>query len=543
MRTGSTFVVACTLIVLLCACRAAQPPVRPPSNAPVRAIAFNISEDPHSLNPVLARNDDEKQIAHLMFDMLLDVDQQGRQVPALAKVVPSVENGGVSKDGRTIVYHLRRDVLWQDGLPFTAHDVAFTWRAIVAKENDVQSTRGYDLIEAVEAPDPHTAVVRLRHAWAPAVATLFTYGANQMPIVPAHLLEGKGPLARLPFNVRPVGTGPYRLERWQRGDRLVLRANPRYFRDRPKTDTIVVEEVPDINTSLTMLRSGQLQWSLLSPAQRLALGPAAGLRFVFAPFAGYGAIAFNCRMQPFDDPRMRRAFAMAIDRRRLSQAITKGQYPVTDSDQPPFSWAYDPEARLPRYDPAAADAALDEIGYRRDHDGLRARDGRPLVVTFATFPEGDTAVRTAEYVQQMLRARGIAVSVKKISIAQFYLPKSEGGLLMSGKFDMAYFAWRSGEDPDDSDVVTCGGPSNYAGYCNPALDRLEEQALGAQSHGRRKALYSRIQRLLAADVPYDFLYAPTYGFAVADTLSGFAPTPYSPTWNAYAWKLVGSGSE
>ncbi|HLN47375.1 MAG TPA: ABC transporter substrate-binding protein, partial [Magnetospirillaceae bacterium] len=151
--------------------------------APRTSLTFNVSEDPHSLNPILARSDDERQLAHLSFDMLLDVDTRGSATPALALVVPTVANGGVSADGRRITYHLRRDVRWQDGAPFTSRDVRFTWRAIMDPRNAVASTRGYDLIESIDTPDPYTAVVHLKQAWAPAVLTLFTYGANPMPIV------------------------------------------------------------------------------------------------------------------------------------------------------------------------------------------------------------------------------------------------------------------------------------------------------------------------------------------------------------------------
>lgn len=473
-----------------------------------------------------------------MFDLLLDVDSHGRAVPALATRVPTEANGDISRDGRTLTYHLRRDVRWQDGTPFTAHDVQFTWRAIVDPRNNVQSIRGYDLISAIDAPDPHTAVIRLKKVWAPAVATLFTYGTAPMPIVPAHLLEGRGALNQSGFNLHPVGTGPYRFVRWDRGNRITLAANARYFRGAPHVAAIVVEEVPDINTSLTMLRTGQLDWTLLSPAQRLALGPAPNVRFVYAPFSGFGAIAFNCRRAPFAEARMRRAIAMGIDRQRLSDGITHGQYPVTNSDQPPFSWAHDPAVRLPAYDPVAADRELDALGWRRGSDGVRRRGGRSLSMTFATFPEGDTAVRTAEYVQQMLVQRGIDVSVKKISVAQFYLPRAERGLLLAGSFDLAYIAWRTGEDPDDSDIVTCAGVANYAGYCNPAVDRLEEQALTASSQAARRLVYAQIQHALARDVPYDFLYAPTYGFAVKRGLAGFDPSPFSPTWNADTWRFA-----
>ncbi len=530
---------ACAAIVLAAGC-AAPSPSHPAAGPNAHVISFNISEDPHSLNPILAQSDDERQVAHLMFDLLLDVDARGNMIPALALTVPTHANGGIAADGRTITYHLRHGVSWQDGAPFTSSDVRFTWQAIVDPRNDVATTRGYDLIRAIDTPDPWTAVVHLKTAWAPAVATLFTYGTAPMPILPQHLLAGQGPLRQSAFNLHPIGTGPYRFVRWERGDRIVLQANSHYYRGAPSVAMVVVEEVPDINTSMTMLRSGQLDWSLLSPAQRLALGPASGLRFVFAPFSGFGAIAFNCRRPPFDDPVFRRAVAMSIDRARLSRAITSGQYPVADSDQPPFSWAFDAAVRLPAYAPSAADRILDRLGWPRGPDGVRRRNGVPLALTFTTFPEGDTAVRTAEYVQQMLAPRGIVVSIKKVTVAQFYLPQREGGLLLSGNYDFAYIAWRTGEDPDDSDIVACGATANYPGFCDRQVDGWERQALAASSRIERRRLYSLVQRRLADLVPYDFLYAPTYGFAASRALSGFEPSPFSPTWNAYRWKLVGA---
>ena len=507
-----------------------------PVHAPAAALTFNVSEDPHSLDPILARSDDERQLAHLTFDMLLDVDARGRPTPALALAVPTVANGGVSADGRRITYRLRHDVRWQDGAPFTSRDVRFTWRAIVDPRNAVTSTRGYDLIESIETPDPYTAIVHLKHAWAPAVLTLFTYGANPMPIVPAHLLDVPSRTPWEAFDLHPMGTGPFEPVTWERSTRIVYRANPRYYRGMPSLQTVTAMVVPDFNTDLTLLRAGDLDWSLLSPAQRLALGSPGDLRMVYAPFAGYGALAFDLRHAPFDDERLRVAVAQSIDRHRLSRSITAGQYPVTDSDQPPFSWAYDPGARLPSYDPHTADRALDALGWRRGSDGVRRRDGHTLAIVFAVFPEGDTAVRTAEYVQQMLAARGMEVTIKRVTLAHFYLPASAGGLLMSGKYDLAYFAWRSGEDPDDSDVVTCAGASNYAGYCSAEVDALERAALGTPDQAQRRVRYSKIQRALARDIPYLYLYAPTYGYAVNLAVSGFVPTPFSPTSNAWQWR-------
>lgn len=518
----------CAVAATLAQAACSSPP------ATTNSISFNISEDPHSLDPLLAQSDDEQQIAHLAFDMLIDVNAQGELIPALATEVPSTANGGVSKDGRTITYHLHHGVRWQDGKPFTSHDVWFTWRAIMDPRNEVASTRGYDLIESIRTPDAYTAIVTLKHAWAPAVSTFFSYGVHPVPIVPAHILEGH-PLQGSSFDERPIGTGPYEVAAWQRGDHITYKANPYYYRSPPKTPEIIVHEVPDINTDLTMLRTGDLDWSLLSPAQRVGLGDATDIRFVFAPFAGFGAMAYNCRRPPFDDLRMREAIALSIDRATLSRDITHGQYPVTDVDQPLFSWAHDANAKEPAYDPVAADTMLDALGWRRGPDGMRRKDGKPLSLVFATFPEGDTAVRTSIMVQAMLRQRGIDVTVKKVTVAQFYLPKSEHGLLLSGDYDLAYLAWRSGEDPDDSDLVTCDGISNFAGYCDPAIDADEAKALAITDRAKRVAYYDDVQERMARGLPYLFLYAPLYSFAVRDDVKGVKPSPFSPTWNAAYW--------
>ena len=515
------------------ACARTNAPAAPRGHG--ASIAFNVSEDPHSLNPIQARSDDERQLAHLAFDMLLDVDAHGRPVPALARAVPSRSNGGVSADGRTIVYHLRPGVRWQDGAPFEARDVVFTWRAIMDPHNAVSSTHGYELITSIATPDPLTAIIHLSRAWSPAVQTLFTYGDQPMPVLPAHLLAHSDRAAWERFATHPVGTGPFALQTWERGSRLVYAANALYYRGAPRVRRVVAMVVPDFNTDLTLLRSGELDWSLLSPAQRLALGAAPDIHFVYAPFAGVGALAFNARRAPFDDVRMRRAIVQSIDRSRLSLAITQDQYRVTDSGQPVFSWAYDPSARMPVFDPRGADRALDALGWRRGASGVRQRAGRPLEITLVVFPEGETAVRTAVYVQQMLAQRGIHADIKKVTLARFYLPKAAGGVLLSGDFDIAYVAWRTGEDPDDSDFVTCTGVSNYAGYCNAAVDALDARALATPAQVKRASLYAQVQRILARDVPYAYLYAPTYGYGVHDGIDGFAPTPFSPTSDAWRW--------
>jgi peptide/nickel transport system substrate-binding protein len=506
-------------------------------------VRFDVAGDPASLNPLFAHADagnEEQQLAHLAFEPFFDLDSQGRVVPELLSVVPTVANGGISPDGRTIVYHLRPSVRWSDGVAVTSADVLFTLKAILDPRNPVASHEGYDLIDSAEAIGPHAVRFHLRRAWAPAVSTFFTYGTSPQYVLPAHVLARQGPLARADFNAAPsVGDGPFTFVSWTRGERIDYAANPRYWRGRPAVARIDVRIVPDPQTNLTLLQSGSLDFNLVAPSQQASLQRGGGtLRYAYAATALIAGIAVNVTHPPLDDPRVRRALAAAIDRRGISDKITLGRYPVAESDRPRFSWAYDPAVREPVYDPAAADRALDAAGWRRGPDGVRRKGGRTLALTYVQFPETTTGVRAAAFVQRQLFERGFDVTIKSISNAQLFLPAAEGGTLATGRFDLAYVPWSMGADPDDRFLVGCGaGAKNYMRYCDPDVDRLETLAAAEPDRAKRRAAYAAVDRRIARDVPIVYLFNPDYIYAYAPRLTGFAPNAFVPTWNAYAWRL------
>jgi peptide/nickel transport system substrate-binding protein len=363
-------------------------------------------------------------------------------------------------------------------------------------------------------------------------------------VLPKHVLEKQAPLAQAPFNAAPsVGDGPFEFVSWQRGESLVYVANPHYWRGAPKSTRLDIRVIPDPQTNLVMLRSGQLDWNLIAPVQQATLSGNPGIAFDAIPTAVVAGLVLNLSHPPLDDVRVRRALAMAVDRGGISKKITLGRYPVTNMIQPQFSWAYDPAVREPSYAPAGADKLLDAAGWRRGANGMREKDGKPLALVYVQFPESMTGVRVATSVQAQLRARGIAAEVKSISNAQLFLPSSRGGTLASGAFDLAYVPFTMGSDPDDSSVLACGGPSNYMRYCNPQVDALEKQALSSPSQPERKVLYSRIARIVAADVPILYLFNADYIYAYRKQLSGFQPNAFLPTWNAAEWSLHGKRGE
>jgi peptide/nickel transport system substrate-binding protein len=509
----------------------------------LRAVVhFDIAADPLSLNPLFAHADAavvEQQLAHLCFEPFFDIDASGNAVPELIEAVPTVSNGGISRDGRTLTYHLRRDVLWSDGVPVSARDVLFTLRAILDPRNPVGSHEGYELIDRAEALSPLTVRFHLRRAWAPAVATLFSYGTSPQYVLPEHALAKQAPLAQAPFNAAPSACdGPFVFRSWQRGERLEYDANARYWRGKPAIDRLDVRIVTDPSTNLTLLQSGASDFNLIAPAQQRALASVPSISYRYVPTALIAGIAVNVSHPPLDDPRVRRAIAASIDRQAISAKITLGRYPVTQTDRPRYSWAHDPAIAEPPFNPRAADALLDAAGWRRGPDGMRQKNGATLTLTYVQFPETTTGVRVAAFVQAELRDRGIAATIKSISNAQLFLPAAQGGQLARGAFDLAYVPWQMGADPDDSFLLACRDAlKNYMRYCDATVDRLEDRAVQEPEQKARRADYARIDAIVARDVPIIYLFNPNYIYAYRSALRGFAPNAFSPTWNAYAWSL------
>ncbi|MBV8074143.1 MAG: peptide ABC transporter substrate-binding protein [Candidatus Eremiobacteraeota bacterium] len=507
--------------------------------APSGEIRFDLAADPSTLNPLFAHADAasvEQQVDRLLFEPFVDIDEQGRAIPQLLETIPSLENGGISHDGKTIVYKLRRGVVWSDGVPVDADDVLFTLAAIMDPRNPVRSRAGYELIERATRLDARTVEIHLRRPWAPAVATFFSYGTSPQYVLPKHLLAGIGGLAEAPFNRRPVGNGPYLFASWRSGERLRFASNPRYWKGAPAVSALNVAIVPDPGTNLILLQSGGVDWNLIAPSQEPVVARNPKLKFRYVALALVAGIVFNTAHPPLDDARVRRALAASIDREAISRKITFGRYPVIETAQPLRSWARDPAVRQPRFDPREADRLLDEAGWRRGPDGRRARDGRRLALVYVQFPESRTGVATATFVQSELRDRGIDLTIKSIANAQLFLPKT--GILAAGTFDLAYVPFQMGADPDDSFLFACDGIANYARWCDREVDGLERRAVASPSRLERKRLYGEIERVVARDVPVLFLFNPSYIYAYDARLRGFSPNAFSPTWNAGGWSVT-----
>ena len=195
------------IAALFCCMFAGCHPASRGIDSPARLVVA-VPAEPRSLNSLLLEGPSSAMIVPLVYSYLLTTDDRGAIVPDLASEVPTLRNGGISPDGRTIVYHLRRNVVWQDGKPLTAGDVVFTQHAIMNPGNNVYSRYGFERVQSISAPDRYTVQIRLRAPFSP-ILTQFFGPSNNYGIMPEHLLRGYADLNHIPFNALPVGSGPY----------------------------------------------------------------------------------------------------------------------------------------------------------------------------------------------------------------------------------------------------------------------------------------------------------------------------------------------
>lgn len=434
---------------------------------------------------------------------------------------------------------------WQDGRPFTSRDVAFTWRAVMNDANNVNSRNGYDQVRSVDTPDALTVVFHLKEKFAPFVNTVFAESDNPYCILPEHLLGSEPNLNRVAFNTHPVGTGPFAVKEWVRGDHIELVANDAYFRGAPKVRRIVVREIPDENSSINALRARDIDWMFeASPATINTLRPLerdGTVKLVFNDQPQTLRLYMNTTLPALADVRVRRAIAYAIDKQALVDRLTGGTAIPGTADQPPFSPYYERNVTRYAHDPAKARALLRDAGFVPGPDGIVARAGAPLALSLSYNTENATRRNAAVQIQAMLRAVGIDASVKSYPANLLFATFGQGGILTNAKYDLNVSGWIAGVDPDDNTLYGCDqfppNGTNYTRYCSQKMDMLQRRALGSYDESVRKRAYSAIQQLLADDVPDIAIWYPRQIQPINPAFRHFAPNPVNEAWNAYEWEI------
>ena len=499
--------------------------------------------EPASLNPALENGTSSTEWGELLFQYLVKYDDRGQLVGDAATEVPSPQNGGISRDGLTITYHVRPGLKFADGAPLTAKDCVYSIDAINDPANNPQSRYGYDVVRKAEVRGDTTLVLHLKRPFAPLLVLVLA--PQGFPILPAHLLAKLHDFNKIPFNAMPVGSGPYAVTNWVRGDHVELRANPNYYRGKPGIEHLRIRFVADPNTAMNLLRTKEAggYFSDLDYGNYPLLEQIPGMRVTRKPMNAVGAIIFNTQDPVTRDPRVRRALASAIDVPSMMQKTYRGAVSTTNAGRGLFIWAHDPKAYPDvRYDPAQARALLDAAGWQLGLDGIRYKAGKPLDVLFiiqAATP-GDTIIGNA--VTQYEKAVGANVTLKAFNVTQFVAPAGEGGPVYGGKFQMALYPFVNGDDPDTTDQFSCATvpPHGYnkSRLCDPRVDDLLARGQRTYELAQRKAVYRQLQTILHEQMPVALLYQRPELDAFTDRLQHQTTSLSTAWWNAGAWTLA-----
>ncbi len=502
-----------------------------------------IQNDVKNLNPLLNSNTTDGFIDYLMFEPLLAADDKGNPVPVLATQVPARENGGISGDGLTITYHLRKDAKWTDGVPVTSKDVKWSWQAIMNPNNNVVSRHGYDYIKSIDTPDDTTAVVHLKSKFAPFVNSFFAMSDQPFPVAPAHVLAKYANLNQIAFNNAPtVSDGPFKFVQWSRGDHVTVARNDGFFLSKPLLDRVVIKIVPDENTSVNQLKTHAIDYIFqASPNTYPALVGAPDVNLVYVNVNGYESVQLNLSRPLLRDRTVREAIAYSIDKPQLVSTLTHGIMKQATEDIPDWMWAFNPTVHSYPHDPAKARELLRADGWAPGSDGVMQKNGQPLDLLLVTNTTNATRREASLQLQAMLAQSGIHVEIKAFPGDELFAPAGMGGILQLGKFDLSLAGWYAGIDPDNSSQYLCEnvppGGYNYSRYCNPDMQAAQNVALTHYDRPARTAAYFKIQELLARDNPQIFFWWTRQMEPISVDFKGFDPNPVLESWNAWQWSI------
>jgi peptide/nickel transport system substrate-binding protein len=497
--------------------------------------------DPSTLNPMLSGADVAYQLSAYTLEYLVQLDDAGHLMPVLCTRVPTAANGDVSADGLTVTYHLRQGVTWSDGAPFTAQDIIASWRQVMNPLNNVQIREGYDTVERIDAPDPYTAVVHLRHPYAP-LPTRFFAAIQEGPIavMPAHIIAGRRDLNQSSFNSRPIGTGPFVVTSWERNGRMIFMANPHYWRGRPKLREIIFQAQPSTATEYVGFQTHEIDADFDAGPGRLPEYKAlTGMRVQQSRSLRLSVGVMNAQKFPLNDVHVRHAVAYAIDRAMIMRNIYHNAGTLADELLPSWSWAYTPD--VPRYpfDPGRASAELQADGWSLGPGGIRQRGGQPLSIVIVGIAGDLAGGKLDTMVQSFLRDVGFAATIKDYPYGLVF---DNDGPIRTGNYNLTFYAFSVNYDPAALDDDGCdqfapnGG--NDARYCDPQVDQMERQALAITDINKRKALYQEIQRRRMASLAVlPVFFRDRIGVMNASLQNYTASTGIIPQWNAWQWSM------
>lgn len=477
---------------LLVSC-AREPEIKNPN-----AVTVGFLADAKRLLPLLASDSASGEISGWIFNGLTKYDKDIKITKDLA------ESWEVTPDGLQILFHLKKGVLWHDGVEFTSEDVLFTYHTVTNPKIPTPYSSNFGPVKEVEALDRYTLRVSYYEPFAPA---LESWG---MGILPKHILHDKDITSEY-YSRNPIGTGPYKLREWVTGQKIILEANEAYFEGRPGIDRYIARVIPDAATMFLELKFGGIDYMGMTPPQYKLQASKENFNKYFHKFRypsfGYTYLGFNLLDPKFSDKRVRQAIAHAINKKDIIAGVLLGYGTPCTGPFPPESWAYNPNVKDPAYDPELSLRLLKDAGWQRDSRGILVNNGIAFEFTVITNQGNEARLKTAQIIKENLKNIGISMNIKVLewqAMLHEFIDKK--------RFEAVIMGWGLSRDPDMFDIwhssKTKEGEFNFISYKNDEVDRLLIEGRRTFDHAKRTDIYHRIHAILAEDFPYVFLYVP-----------------------------------
>lgn len=491
---------------------------------------------PSRINPLYAYAlDVDRDLASLVFSGLTRLDAEGKPQPDLA------ERWEVSDDGLTTTFHLRPNVTWHTGAPFTSADVIFTYGLLADKtlQSDPEQAALWHSMQCL-ARDVLTVECTLPEPYAP----LLAYAT--MGILPRSILGSATATTILddPFNRHPVGTGPYSVVALDNTHAL-LRANDKFYLGAPRIDEITLRFYPNMASAAADILRGQADGLLadltIDPADYQTLRDADGFSEHAANRSAFTILYLNDGAPPMNDPAVRGAIAKALDVDSIITGLLGGRGQRADTPIAPGTWAFDGDAGSITRDVGQARALLEADGWLLPANArIREKNNQELRISLITDQDALRGAIADAIATQLADAGIEATVVRQPSndlVRDFLIPR---------QYQAAIFGWDPGADPDPYPAwhssQTINNGRNISGYTSDEADKLLEEARRTVDIEARKLLYAQFQELFLKDLPSIPLYVPLYTYFVSDKVTGVDPgvlfSPASRFRDVHEWTVT-----
>ncbi len=494
--------------------------------APGDAFATVTISEPINLIPAISSDSASHDVTSYIYNGLVKYNKNLELVGDLAS------SWEISDDKMEITFHLRKDVKWHDGVPFTAKDVEFTYRFMIDNLTPTSYDADFRLIESFKVIDNHTVTVRYKTLFSPA---LNSWGIWMMP---QHLLDGKL-VTQSALQRMPIGTGPYKMLSWSEGDSIQLIVNEDYFESKPYLERIIFRVIPDTATSFLELLNGSIDTMSLSAMQATKQTNMNRYKENYNTYSyldsSYTYVGFNLRRAPFDNSTLRKALSYATPKKDIITGILYDRAEEATGPYKTDTMWYNGNVERYDYNPEKAVALLKEIGYEdTDDDGFLDKDGKKFEFEILTNQGNKVRSQIAEILQKAYKDIGIDVTIRIVEWSTFL---SEN--INKGRFSVIVMGWNIVQDPDLFDVwhsSRCDGKGlNFICYKNDEVDELLIEGRETYEPSQRQVIYNRIQELIADDAPYIFLYTPYANVALSKRFKNIEPAPAGLKHNLIDW--------